>query len=107
MDKNIPSAKIILVGNSLVGKTSILTKHTDDKFNLLGEKPTVGLDFRLYYHKINQKTIALELWDTAGSERYKTITPAFYRGSSAIIFVFDVTNEASFISIDKWIEETI
>ncbi|KYQ92203.1 hypothetical protein DLAC_11678 [Tieghemostelium lacteum] len=98
--------KIILVGDSGVGKSSILVRFTDNTFQP-HFSPTLGVDFNV--KTINSKetgqTIKLQLWDTAGQERFKSITQTFYRGSHGVILVYDVTYPKSFERCKSWVEE--
>lgn len=93
--------KIIIIGNSGVGKTNILTRFADDKFDKTFIT-TIGIDFRNAIVNVDNKKIKLQIWDTAGQERFRTITSAYYRGVHAIIFTYDVTNIESFEQIREW-----
>ena len=95
--------KIIIIGNSNVGKTSIIHRFTDKEYN---EKhvATLGCDFHMKTISINQKIIKIQIWDTAGMEKYQSITKSYYRGAQACIIVFDITDRQSFESIGNWIE---
>lgn len=96
--------KILLIGDSSVGKSSIIYKFSD---NIFDDKfiTTIGVDFKLKDIKINNKTAKLQIWDTAGQERFKTVSSTYYRGSHGIIIVFDLTNKESFNNIKYWINE--
>ena len=95
--------KIIIIGNSNVGKTSIINRFTDKEFK---DKhlATLGCDFHMKTIMINEKMIKIQIWDTAGMEKYQSITKSYYRGAQACLIVFDITNRESFESIDNWIE---
>ena len=96
--------KIILIGDSSVGKSSIVTKYVSD--NLLTIKSmmaTMGMDVQQKIIKMNGYDIKLQLWDTAGQERFRSITKTYCRGAMAIIYVFDITNENSFNNIINWL----
>ena len=95
--------QILIIGNSVVGKTSILTKYTTKTYNE-NYIATVGLDFFTKDEKIDDKTIRVKIWDTAGQERYKAITKCFFQRAQGIIIVFDVTNKKSFDDIKIWID---
>ena len=90
--------QILIIGNSVVGKTSILTKYTTKTYNE-NYIATVGLDFFTKDEKIDDKTIRVKIWDTAGQERYKAITKCFFQRAQGIIIVFDVNNKKSFDKI--------
>ena len=96
--------KILLIGNSGVGKSSLLLRFSDDTFtgNFM---PTIGVDFKIRTLEVDGKTIKLQIWDTAGQERFKTITSSYYKGAHGIIVVYDVTDKESFKNIDTWMNE--
>ena len=96
---------IILVGDSHVGKTSILKKFIDDEFNE-ETKCTISVDFRCKNLKIDKNLYAsLKIFDTAGQEKYRSLTKSYYKQAQGIILVFDLTNEISFSKLNKWINE--
>ena len=93
--------KILLVGNSAVGKTCILLRYSDNKFQ--GDfLSTIGLDFKVKHMTIDDKPIKLQVWDTAGQEQYRNITQSFLRGADGILLCFDLTNKMSFDQISDW-----
>ncbi|CAI2380349.1 unnamed protein product [Moneuplotes crassus] len=96
--------KIVIIGDSNVGKSCLLIRFADDCFteNYI---TTIGVDFRFRTLRVEQKNVKLQIWDTAGQERYRTITNAYYRGSDAIILVADCSNKQSFENIPEWLEE--
>lgn len=96
--------KILLIGNSGVGKSSLLLRFADDTFtdNFM---PTIGVDFKIRTLEVDGKTIKLQIWDTAGQERFKTITSSYYKGAHGIIVVYDVTDKESYKNIDTWMNE--
>uniref|UniRef100_A0A4W5RAM2 small monomeric GTPase n=1 Tax=Hucho hucho TaxID=62062 RepID=A0A4W5RAM2_9TELE len=87
--------KLLIIGNSSVGKTSFLFRYADDSFTSAFVS-TVGIDFKVKTVYKNDKRIKLQIWDTAGQERYRTITTAYYRGAMGFILMYDITNEESF-----------
>lgn len=93
--------KILLVGDSGVGKSCLLVRFVDDKFNPTFIT-TIGIDFKIKTVEINGKKVKLQLWDTAGQERFRTITTAYYRGAMGIIIVYDVTDERTFSNVRQW-----
>ena len=95
--------QLLIIGNSIVGKTSILTKYTTKTYNE-NYLATVGLDFFTKDESIDGKTIRIKIWDTAGQERYKAITKCFFQRAQGIIIVFDVTNKRSFDDLKMWID---
>mmetsp|Transcript_2399 Transcript_2399/g.3334 ORF Transcript_2399/g.3334 Transcript_2399/m.3334 type:complete len:211 (+) Transcript_2399:176-808(+) len=97
--------KIVLVGDSGVGKSNILNRFVHNKFEH-DMKATVGVEF--YSTKVtieNGTQVGLRLWDTAGQERYRAITKSYYRGSVGAIIVYDITNRVSFSHVEMWLEE--
>ena len=96
--------KILLIGDSSVGKTSLLLKYTDDYFSEQSTS-TIGVEFKEKKITLNNRNITLQIWDTSGQERFRSITQNFYRGSDGILFVFDVTNKESFHNLEYWLNE--
>ena len=96
--------KIVLVGDTCVGKSCILVRFSDDIF-VDNYVTTIGVDFRFKTLIVNNKIAKIQIWDTAGQERYRSITTAYYRGAAAIIIVCDMTNRDSFYNVNNWIEE--
>ena len=93
--------KLLLIGDSAVGKSAILTRFADDSFTQ-SFISTVGIDFKIRHMTVDGKRMKLQIWDTAGQERFKTITTAYYRGAMGILLVYDVTNETTFANINTW-----
>lgn len=98
------SIKTIIVGDSSVGKSNILTKFVDDEFNV-NNTTTVGVDYKVVRVDHGQKTVKLLLWDTAGQERFNAIVKTFYKDAQVVILVFDLTNRASFDNIEFWLNQ--
>ena len=96
--------KILLIGNSSVGKSSILLRFSDNIFNE-SFLPTIGVDFKIKTFDIQGKTVKLQIWDTAGQERFKTITSSYYKGSNGIILTYDITDKQSFKDVENWLAE--
>lgn len=96
--------KLLLIGNSAVGKSSILLRFSDNIFNE-SFLPTIGVDFKIKTCNLQGKTIKLQIWDTAGQERFKTITSSYYKGANGIILTYDITDKQSFQDVDNWLEE--
>ncbi|CAJ0948682.1 unnamed protein product, partial [Mesorhabditis belari] len=94
--------KLLLIGDSGVGKTCVLFRFSDDSFNN-SFISTIGIDFKIRTIDLDGKKIKLQIWDTAGQERFRTITTAYYRGAMGIMLVYDITNEKSFENIKNWI----
>jgi len=96
--------KLVLIGDTGVGKSCILLRFADDAFTE-SYISTIGVDFRFRTIKVENKTVKLQIWDTAGQERFRTITSAYYRGADGIIMVYDVTNAESFSHVADWLTE--
>mmetsp|Transcript_2600 Transcript_2600/g.4007 ORF Transcript_2600/g.4007 Transcript_2600/m.4007 type:complete len:227 (-) Transcript_2600:56-736(-) len=96
--------KILLIGNSGVGKSALIMRFADDIFHS-SFASTIGVDFKLRTVELNGQKIKLQIWDTAGQERFKTVTNAYFRGSHGIILVYDITKESSFAALDDWLME--
>eukprot|EP00124_Ichthyophonus_hoferi_P004641 Ihof_evm4s537 gene=Ihof_evmTU4s537 len=94
--------KLLLIGDSGVGKTCVLFRFSDDQYNATFIS-TIGIDFKIRTIEMDGKKIKLQIWDTAGQERFRTITTAYYRGAMGIMLVYDVTCEKSFENIRTWI----
>ena len=96
--------RIIFVGDSSVGKTNIITKY---KYNTFEDShlTTIGIDFVSKILNIRNKTIRLNIWDTAGQEKYRIIANSYYRNSNAVCIVYDITNKISYYNIKRWIED--
>uniref|UniRef100_A0A665TUY6 Calcium release activated channel regulator 2A n=1 Tax=Echeneis naucrates TaxID=173247 RepID=A0A665TUY6_ECHNA len=94
--------KIVLVGNSSVGKTSILKRFCDDCFHP-GTSATVGIDYSVKTITVDNSQVAMQLWDTAGQERYRSITKQFFRKADGVIVMYDITAEQSFTAVRQWL----
>ncbi|KAJ2746752.1 AdoMet-dependent rRNA methyltransferase spb1 [Coemansia sp. BCRC 34301] len=93
--------KLLLIGDSGVGKSCVLLRFSDDSFTP-SFITTIGIDFKIRTIELDGKRIKLQIWDTAGQERFRTITTAYYRGAMGILLVYDVTDERSFNNIENW-----
>lgn len=96
--------KLLLIGNSAVGKSSLLLRFSDNIFNE-SFLPTIGVDFKIRTFELSGKTVKLQIWDTAGQERFKTITSSYYKGAHGIILTYDITDKQSFKDIENWLTE--
>ena len=96
--------KLLLIGNSSVGKSSLLVRFVDDIWeeNFV---PTIGVDFKLKTLDVNGKKVKLQIWDTAGQERFKNITASYYRGGNGVLVVYDITDRDSFTNLTSWLIE--
>ena len=97
--------KVLLLGDTTVGKTCFLMKYTDKTF-IEEHMTTIGLDYRLKSLKLKSgKELKLQIWDTAGQERFRTITKSYYKGSEGIILIYDVTKRESFENVKTWVSQ--
>ena len=109
MTSSIPSNfnylfKYIIIGDSNVGKSNILTRYTQNKFNEQYQA-TIGVEFGAKNLTINNQIIRIQIWDTAGQENFRSITRAYYKNSVCAMVVYDITNRESFENIQSWIED--
>ena len=95
------SYKICIIGDSTVGKTCIIVRFNGGDFPS-GQITTIGVDFQMKIIQVKGKSVKLKIYDTAGQERFRSLTANFYKGSDGIILVYDITNKNSFKSITKW-----
>ncbi|XP_038640262.1 ras-related protein Rab-8-like isoform X2 [Scyliorhinus canicula] len=96
--------KLLLIGDSGVGKTCLLFRFCDDAFTTTFIS-TIGIDFKIKTVEFDGKKIKLQIWDTAGHERFRTITSAYYRGAMGIMLVYDITQAKSFDNVKNWIRD--
>ncbi len=96
--------KIIIVGDSGVGKSNLLLRYVDDSYSDTYIS-TIGVDFKINTILLDEKTVKLQIWDTAGQERFRTIISSYYRGAHGVIVVYDVTNQESFDNVKQWLTE--
>ena len=104
MRNSIGTYKLILIGDSSVGKTNLLTQYVDGKTseNIIS---TIGIEFKNKIIELeNRRKIRLQIWDTSGQEKFKALTKNYFRGCDAALFVFDVTNKDSFDNIKDWLK---
>ncbi|XP_070185262.1 ras-related protein Rab-37-like isoform X2 [Littorina saxatilis] len=97
--------KVMLIGDSGVGKTCLLVRFKDGTFLSGSFISTVGIDFRNKVVEVDGAKVKLQIWDTAGQERFRSITHAYYRDAHALLLLYDVTNKASFDNIRAWLAE--
>ena len=96
--------KMILIGDSGVGKSNILSRYINNSFSET-TRSTVGVELSAKVEEINNTKIKIQIWDTAGQERYKSITKTYYKGAKGALIVYDITNKDSFKNVDKWIND--
>ncbi|KAJ6432586.1 RAS-RELATED PROTEIN RAB11C-LIKE [Salix viminalis] len=96
--------KIVLIGDSGVGKSNILSRFTRNEF-CLDSKSTIGVEFATRTLQVEGKTVKAQIWDTAGQERYRAITSAYYRGAVGALLVYDITKRQTFDNVRRWLRE--
>jgi len=100
----ITTLKVLIIGESGVGKSSLLLRFVDDTFD--PEQPaTIGVDFKVTTLSVDGNKVKLAIWDTAGQERFRTLTPSYYRGAQGVICVYDVSNRSSYDRLQHWLTE--
>ncbi|XP_017557969.1 ras-related protein Rab-18-B [Pygocentrus nattereri] len=103
-DDVLTTLKILIIGESGVGKSSLLLRFTDDTFDP-ELAATIGVDFKVKTIAVDGNRAKLAIWDTAGQERFRTLTPSYYRGAQGVILVYDVTKRDSFTKLENWLNE--
>lgn len=98
------SVKVVIVGDSGVGKSKLLMRYVHNEFTT-DSKATVGVELSTKTYKVNNHIIKIHLWDTAGQERYKSITSAYYKGAKGAMVVYDITKLETFNHLEKWMKE--
>jgi len=96
--------KVVLIGDSGVGKSNLLSRFTRNEFNL-ESKTTIGVEFATKSISVENKVVKAQIWDTAGQERYRAITSAYYRGAVGALLVYDICKKSSFENVDRWLNE--
>ena len=106
-NKNLPEIKLklLIIGDSNVGKTSMLLNYTDNYFPE-SHLATIGVEYKVKELKTDKYNITLQIWDTAGQERFRSITKSFFRNTNGILFVYDITSRKSFQSVKDWIKDS-
>ncbi|KAH1101667.1 hypothetical protein GYH30_036300 [Glycine max] len=96
--------KVVLIGDSGVGKSNLLSRFTKNEFSL-ESKSTIGVEFATRSIRVDEKVLKAQIWDTAGQERYRAITSAYYRGAVGALLVYDVTRHVTFENMERWLKE--
>jgi len=96
--------KVVLIGDSGVGKSNLLSRFTRNEFSL-ESKSTIGVEFATRSIHVEDKVVKAQIWDTAGQERYRAITSAYYRGAVGALVVYDVTRHVTFENVERWMRE--
>ncbi|CDQ69665.1 ras-related protein Rab-11A-like [Oncorhynchus nerka] len=96
--------KVVLIGDSGVGKSNLLSRFTRNEFNL-ESKSTIGVEFATRSIHVEGKTVKAQIWDTAGQERYRAITSAYYRGAVGALLVYDIAKHLTYENAERWLKE--
>ncbi|KAL6616071.1 hypothetical protein ACP70R_038341 [Stipagrostis hirtigluma subsp. patula] len=96
--------KLVLIGDSGVGKSNLLSRFTKNEF-CLESKSTIGVEFATRSLQVDGRVVKAQIWDTAGQERYRAITSAYYRGAVGALLVYDVTRRPTFENVERWLKE--
>ena len=104
MNPKVYHFKLVLLGDTAVGKSCLVVRFVNDEFFEFQE-PTIGAAFLSQTVVLDDSTVKFEIWDTAGQERYRSLAPMYYRGAAAAIVVYDITNKESFIGAKSWVKE--
>ncbi|KAL7625469.1 hypothetical protein AAE478_004689 [Parahypoxylon ruwenzoriense] len=100
-EDSLPVLKVLIIGPSGAGKSA----YCDDQFDPESSTATIGIDFKMKKLAVRGKAYRLNIFDTAGQERFRTLSTSYYRGAHAVILVYDISNRKSFLSMEKWIDE--
>uniref|UniRef100_A0A3P8PDH2 small monomeric GTPase n=1 Tax=Astatotilapia calliptera TaxID=8154 RepID=A0A3P8PDH2_ASTCA len=98
------STRLVLIGDSGVGKSNLLSRFTRNEFNL-ESKSTIGVEFATRSIQVEGKTVKAQIWDTAGQERYRAITSAYYRGAVGALLVYDIAKHLTYENAERWLKE--
>ncbi|KAG5560806.1 hypothetical protein RHGRI_003979 [Rhododendron griersonianum] len=96
--------KVVIIGDSAVGKSNLLSRYARNEFNL-HSKATIGVEFQTQSMEIDGKEVKAQIWDTAGQERFRAVTSAYYRGAVGALIVYDISRRTTFESVERWLEE--
>lgn len=102
---SLPTFKLLLIGDSCVGKTSLLIRFKDGIFLKGSYISTVGIDYKTKTVKANDQLVRLQIWDTAGQEKFRSLTKSYYRDTNAVLLVYDICKMDSFSNIKSWMSE--
>ncbi|XP_064804423.1 ras-related protein Rab-11A-like isoform X2 [Oncorhynchus masou masou] len=100
----VDSTSMVLIGDSGVGKSNLLSRFTRNEFNL-ESKSTIGVEFATRSIHVEGKTVKAQIWDTAGQERYRAITSAYYRGAVGALLVYDIAKHLTYENAERWLKE--
>ncbi|KAK6075326.1 GTP-binding protein ypt1 [Seiridium cupressi] len=104
-DDALPVLKVLIIGPSGAGKSALLMRYCEDTFDPESSTATIGIDFKTKKLSVRGQAYRLNVFDTAGQERFRTLSTSYYRGAHGVIIVYDISSRSSFVSMEKWIEE--
>lgn len=104
MTQKVVTVKYLVVGDSGVGKTSLLVRYCEDAFQT-EYLSTIGVDFKIKRMELEGSQVTLNIWDTAGQERFRNITKSFYKGAHGIVLTYSITDPISFNHIESWVDQ--
>ncbi|KAH8598045.1 P-loop containing nucleoside triphosphate hydrolase protein [Bisporella sp. PMI_857] len=104
-DESLPTLKILMIGPSGAGKSALLIRYCDDQFDSESSTATIGVDFKAKKLSVHGTSYRLNLLDTAGQERFRTLSNSYYRGAHGVILVYDMSNRDSFHAMERWFDE--
>jgi Ras-related protein Rab-8A len=96
--------KIVLIGDSAVGKTNILLRYVNEEYKMT-HISTIGVDFKIKTMNIEGVKIKMQIWDTAGQERFRTMTETYYKGAAGVVLVYSITDRKTFNNIENWLKQ--
>lgn len=96
--------KIVLIGDSAVGKTNILLRYVNEEYKMT-HISTIGVDFKIKTVNIEGVKIKMQIWDTAGQERFRTMTETYYKGAAGVVLVYSITDRKTFNNIENWLKQ--
>ncbi|KAI1331932.1 rab protein [Xylariaceae sp. FL0255] len=104
-EDSLPVLKVLIIGPSGAGKSALLLRYCEDHFDPESSTATIGIDFKMKKLAVRGKAYRLNIFDTAGQERFRTLSTSYYRGAHAVILVYDISSKKSFASMEKWFDE--
>ncbi|OTA61160.1 ras-domain-containing protein [Hypoxylon sp. EC38] len=104
-EDSLPVLKVLIIGPSGAGKSALLLRYCDDQFDPESTTATIGIDFKMKKLAVRGKAYRLNIFDTAGQERFRTLSTSYYRGAHGVILVYDITSRKSFLGMEKWVDE--
>ena len=96
--------KLLTLGDTTVGKSSIVLRFSDDQFDDTIFS-TIGIDFKTKFMKVKDSTVKVLIWDTAGQEKFQNVAKSYYKGANGVLLVYDITNRKSFERVEFWLKE--